>query len=458
MNGRPMTYERSTGSRGGIGSVRAAMRIGLRALLACAAPALVACDLEDLLDVEVPGAVPEDALSDPELANTLVASVIADLECAWDDYTAVSAIHSDEFIPASGNVFNKRVANREITGDFTLLTNSCDGAYGLFTPLQTARFVAEDVFRRLGEFTDEEVPNRTGLQSTVRAYGGYALLALGEGFCEVTVDGGPLLTPDEVLQLAETRFTEALDLAGPAGMTDIESLARAGRARARLDREDFAGAAADAALVPEGFEYNALRDGNDSRRFNTHDEFVNSTRFKHASVADHYRAVEFGGVPDPRVSVATLGELSFDFTTIHWFHDKTSGRDTPTPLASYKEAQLVLAEAAARTGDLATARTIINERHTLAGLPAFDGGGSATQDEVIAHVIEERRRELFVEGGHRLNDMLRFRGTPFEIPFLGEPGSIHPDGLDQTQSPYGTATCYPIPSDERFGNPNVGGD
>jgi hypothetical protein len=126
-------------------------------------------------------------------------------------------------------------------------------------------------------------------------------------------------------------------------------------------------------------------------------------------------------------------------------------------MASYKEAQLIIAEASARTGDLARAREIINERHALAGLPAFDPDGTATADEVLSHVIEERRRELFIEGGHRLNDMLRFRGTPFEIPFLGEPGSIHPDGLDQTNSPYGSTTCYPLPDVERLGNPNITG-
>jgi hypothetical protein len=36
---------------------------------------------------------------------------------------------------------------------------------------------------------------------------------------------------------------------------------------------------------------------------------------------------------------------------------------------------------------------------------------------------------MFAEGGHRLNDHLRFRGTQWAIPFKGEPGSIHPTGV-----------------------------
>ncbi len=72
-------------------------------------------------------------------------------------------------------------------------------------------------------------------------------------------------------------------------------------------------------------------------------------------------------------------------------------------------------------------------------------------------MIEERRREFFSEGAHRLRDHLRWRGTEFEIPFLGEPGSIHPDGrlLDpETGAPlreYEDATCFPVPTVEGIG-------
>ena len=70
-------------------------------------------------------------------------------------------------------------------------------------------------------------------------------------------------------------------------------------------------------------------------------------------------------------------------------------------------------------------------------------------------MIEERRRELFLEGGHRLNDHLRFRGTPYNIPFKGEAGSFDPNGVDRTGLPYGTTTCFPLPIVERVTNPNI---
>jgi hypothetical protein len=420
---------------------------------------LAACSVDGLLDVDVPGRVPEDALDDPALAQTLVNSVIGDFECAWTNYTAAASVHSDEFLAASGNLLNKQWASRQITSsNANLATGGC-GGYGSFTPLHTARFQAEDVFARLAGFEADAVPNRTQFQATVRAYGAYALLALGEGYCEMTIDGGAIMQPEGVLALAEERFDEAIDLATQANLADILNLARVGRARVRLDLEDFAGARADAELVPSGYLKNASRDASSDRRWNIHHDLVNGqTGSRHASVADNYRDVTFKGVTDPRVNVATRGDLSFDFVTIHYFHDKTAGRETAVPIASYKEAQLIVAEAAARSGDLATARTILNARHAAANLPLYEVADIPAQDDVIRAVIEERRRELFVEGAWRLNDMLRFRDTPFEIPFKGEPGSIHPDGIDQTGQVYGSMTCLPLPDAERFGNPNVSGD
>ena len=69
---------------------------------------------------------------------------------------------------------------------------------------------------------------------------------------------------------------------------------------------------------------------------------------------------------------------------------------------------------------------------------------------VKSNFSEERRRQLFVLGGHRLHDMLRF-----DIPFLGEPGSIHPNGLDQTGAEYGNLTCFQLPEVEVKGNENI---
>jgi hypothetical protein len=437
--------------------MRARLHLPFAALFV-AASLIVGCGVNGILDVHVPGRVQEGALNDPALAATLAASVVSDLECAWNNYTAASALVSDEFIQASSNLNQRNWPSRRITADDpNMATASCRGQYGIYSTLQTARFQAEDIFRRLEAFTDAEVTNRTALQATVRAYGAYALVALGEGFCEMAIDGGPLMTREEVLRLAETRFTEAISLATASNSTDILNMALVGRARVRLDLEDFQGAIDDAELVDVGYVKNVTRDESDVRRYDALCEFVTCATNRHATVAPNYRDVTWMGVPDPRISVGTTNQLAFDNAQIHYYPtNKHTSRAFPLVLASYKEAQLIIAEASARNDDLPTARGIVNALHAAVGIPGYDPAATATQDQVITQVIEERRREFFTEGGHRLNDQLRFRGTQFAIPFKGEPGSIHPDGVDATGLPYGNTTCFPLPTVERIGNPNIG--
>src|SRR5690606_7481491 len=200
-------------------AIRVRARLALALLLG---PALAACDLSDLLEVDQPGTVPAEALDDPALAPVLAASVVADFECAWSNYVAATALISDQFIQASGNLNQRNWGTRRITADnASYAQQGCASAYGIYTTLHTARFQAEDAFRRISAFPDAAVPNKTRLLATARVYGAYALVALGEGFCEMAIDNGPLMTPREVLQLAESRFTDALELAQQAASDDL---------------------------------------------------------------------------------------------------------------------------------------------------------------------------------------------------------------------------------------------
>lgn len=419
---------------------------------------ITACDLDSLLEVKQPGRVPEEALNDPALAVTLTNGVIADLECAWSAYSAGAAMISDQFIQASGNLNQRNWGSRRINADDGFYSQTaCSGPYGIYTPLHTARYQAEDVFKRLSAFTDAQVPTKATLQATARIYGAYALVALGEGFCEMAIDGSGIMKPDEVLKLAETRFTEGLALAAQVNNADLRNMASVGRARVRLDLGNFAGAIADATTVTAGYIKNASRDESDVKRYNSFCNNITCALFgRNATIAPTYRAVTWQGVADRRVNVATTNRVAADNTTVHFYPaDKAATRAAPMPIATHKEAQLIIAEANARTGNLAGARTIINALHTAAAIPGYDLTNTATQDEVITQVIEERRRELFLEGGHRLNDHLRFRGTKFNVPFKGEAGSFHPNNVDHTGLPYGATTCFPLPTVERNGNPNI---
>ena len=429
-------------------SMRGLFRRG-PALALTLAMATGSCKLDDLLEVDLPGRVLQEALDDPALAETLVRSVVSDFDCAWNNWVVVTSLLSDAYMEASGNLALRNFGSRRVEANDANLTATCRSALAAYSPMQIARYQGEDIFNRIGALPDA-VANKTLWRATVRAYTGYSLIALGEAFCNMVLDEGPLMTKAQVLALAETRFTEALALATTANNADIKNMALVGRARTRLGLLNFTGARADAEQVPSTYLKNATRDATDTRRYNNMCEIMNCAQppRRDATIAPRYRAVQWQGVPDPRLGVQTRNEAASDAVTIHWFHGQASSRATPVVIASYKEAQLIVAEAAARSGDLATARAIINQRHTLANIPGYDAGGTATQDEVIRQVIEERRRELFAEAGHRYNDHLRFRGTPFQIPFLGEPGSDHPTGINHKNVPYGPTTCIPLPSIE----------
>ena len=46
-------------------------------------------------------------------------------------------------------------------------------------------------------------------------YAGFTYLIQGEGYCEMTFDGGPIVSRTETLEIARTRFTAAIDGLGP---------------------------------------------------------------------------------------------------------------------------------------------------------------------------------------------------------------------------------------------------
>ena len=385
----------------------------------------------DILSVELPTRVPDAALNDPALAPVLVQGAIADFECALANYTAATGLLTDELIDATGWIAVTMWDQRRIFADNTNLGSSgCTTlGYGVYTPLQTARYQAADVGKRITAFPDAAVPNKSTLLATVAAIEGYAITLLGEGFCEIALDGGPGLTRDQSLAIAEARFTTAI---GPATAgSDILNLARVGRARVRLDLGKRAEAAADAALVPAGFVYNATYSTANDRRRNR--IFFDAQTNLYLSVDPRFRNLTVGGVPDTRVRVAAATRNGHDGITPLWLQQKYPSDAAPIVIASWKEARLITAEVAG--GQEAVAA--INALRTAAGLPLFS---STDPNAIAAQVLEERSRELFLDG-HRLNDMLRLNlafdtGTTFK-------------GV-----PYGDTTCLPLPDAERLANPN----
>ncbi len=384
-----------------------------------------------LLDVELPGQIPAEQINAPSLAPVLVRGVIGDLECAYSNYFAGASVHSDEWETSNSNVPLANWGERTIGADEdNYVVGSCaDGGFGMHSVLHTARYQSEDVFRRLDAWTDQEVSGRTSFKATVRAYGGFAYIFLGETFCEVAIDKGPAQPPATALALAEQRFTEAITLAQQTGNTDILNLARVGLARASLGLKKYAQAAQAAGLVPVGYEKNADRGTESPRRWN--DLYRNVHELGAYTAANAYRTLG-----DPRVVVVDAGRGAFVPTIRLWITTKFRSLNDPIRLASYREAQLILAESLAEQGQVEPAMNIINGRRIGLGLAPL---AANDKDQAIGHIIEERRKELAYEGGHRLYDLLR-KNIAWKVganPFTGRP--------------YGVTKCWPFPTKERSG-------
>jgi starch-binding outer membrane protein, SusD/RagB family len=415
--------------------------------LALVAPAIgiaiAACDDITSLDQEAPSRVVADALYTPANAQLLVTSAIGDFECALANYIVAAGLVGDELLDAQlsqvGWDYDRRTIVPALT---TYAGTACGGTQvpGLYTPLSVARFQADKIAQALQGWTDAQVTGRQGLIAQAAAFAGYSLVLLGEGMCSAAIDLGPELTRAQVNNEAEKRFDAAIAAATTANDAATLNMARVGRARAKLNQGKLNEARADAALVPDGFVKTATYSAVNFRREN----LVNTQTYRgnFSSVEPSYRTVTWNNAPDPRVSVANANVVGQDRVTQIWRPAKYPTSSTPIPIASWREARLIEAEAAATAGDANTAVTAINKLHTAAGISAYAAGTAA---QALDQVKEERRRELFLEG-HRLADMIRFRvplspaaGTPF--PTKG--------GL------YGDQLCFPLPDLERNNNPNI---
>lgn len=395
--------------------------------------ALAACD--SLLEVSQPGAVDAADLNDPRMARMLVVGAIGKFECAMSQYALVTGILADEFWTSAdfrvANAWAQRVdAARESNGGCP--TSRGAVSMGVFFGLQQARNQSEEAYRLISDFPAEDVPEKERFLGKLAAYSGYSHALLGEGFCEVTLDGGPLMQPSEVLAIAEERLTTAIEHADRAGDDDIRHMALVGRARVRLNLGQHALAAQDARQIPEGYVRYATHSTTHPVRENRIWGVVNHARA--FVVSEPYRNLEVDGVPDPRVPVLNTGQTGQDGRTTAWIQLKFDSPDSPTPIASWEEAQLIIAEVEGGQ----TAVGIINKLRQRHGLPAFE---SQDEAEILAQVIEERRRQLFAEG-HRLGDMLRHN-----IPFPGP--------IDHRGAPYGPMTCMFLPYDETNNNPHL---
>ncbi len=453
-----------------------------------------ACD--QLLQVELPGDITADELQSPSMADIWKNSAIGRAECAIQAY-----IHWDD----NGDVWWRGIGYQGGAWEYRDrpgIGSTCGRtttSYSWYVPMQVARAENERVYNAYSAWSDAEVPGRLEGLALTALFAGYTYQLLGERMCELTVDAGPLMTSAEVQAEAEAWFTAALSHvpAGDFSLPSVPSVRQAallGRARARFWRGDHANAAADAALITDpGFVAYITRDNSEhERRNHLFDYGVSSSQATVAEAIYHpfgepnaelipftgyYRlddtavdtegrpvvhalaidaegrsnvggfplyADDPGTVPDPRVAVQ-MSNIIIPSTSIHMVGQwKYQAINAPIPFARWAEAKLILADIAHANNDLTAAIGHVNDLRDVHSLPNYTVAGPTAQ-EVKDLILEERRREFFLEG--------RWAGTKIleDLWFpLGE-------GVIPTGYTYENGTCMLMPEIEYELNPNLQG-
>ena len=286
----------------------------------------------------------------------------------------------------------------------------------------------------------------SGLLALAKLYKAMAYGTLLTLFEQITLEGGSLENPSPTFVTRQVALTEALRLLNEARAhvtsqapsaeftsqvlqpgLDLANTIDAMIARYSLMAGSYAEAAAAAQRVTAASEFRfASGDVNHVRTI----MYLSGNAFQmrpeqnlrleaeagDQRVAFWVRAAAVGGGDGP------MDELN-RYTT----------NDAAFPVYTLDEMKLIRAEAAARTNDLATARTLINEVRTqcaAAGaivtepmpcLPALPEEQLDTQAEVLAEILKQRRYELFLMG-LRYEDLRRF-GQPLKYTWIPYPST-----------------------------------
>ena len=411
---------------------------GSAALLAIA---VAGCDLSSLLDVTDPSRLLADNVETPEQVPALINGVEADFICGLGSYLLVTAVLSDEFENNNASGDSWSLDRRRPLGTEIWNGSECTGVVGAYVPVSRARWVADNAARLLESWTDAEVASRQARLARAQLLSGFSLYMLGAAHCSAALDVGPELTSMQLFKEAESRFSKTLEIAqAQASLSAIAKAARVGRARVRLYQGNEEGALADAQAVPEGFVMNVFPSNATERMYN---RIWQRNLFTFSfSVPPWSRKLMTGGVADPRTATHDTGVNTGWSPGSVWAQEKYTSANSPIPIARWQEAQLIIAEI--QGGQRAV--DIINRLRDPWALSRFE---STNESEIQDMIVQERRRELWLEG-FRAYDIRRLT-----LPLVPAPGELFQEGI--TGGTYGEQTCIPLPTIESLNNETIRG-
>lgn len=457
-----------------------------RRLYAASAAALAVAVLvgsaacNDYLKVTNPSAVDVSKLADSTDANLLVNGAIGEFQTMIANTAMYGGIMTDESNSAHSNVSYNLLDQRNITSNLDLVSLT-------YSPIQRARFDGDTVASRLIGYDGAAASTDVRI-ARMLALAGYSTVILGETFCAAPVQGGAAMTPAQLFAAAQPKFDSALTIARAASAANVNkaaadsivNLALVGAARTALDLGDNAKAISYASQVSPGFVFrvyfaegippapslpvNPYWNGMGSPQASTAANGTSvSGGFSYASAALWIMVdSSFQNLNDPRVPTTPTQVKGMSANYFAYVANQPKsfggyiapdathpGGQAMTPgasirIASYVEAQYIIAEANAGN---ATTLAFVNAQRAANNQPP---SVAVSATDVMADLRDQRRREFYLDG-HRLGDLRRYISL-YKIDQF-------PTGIvrNSNNTPYGTATCFPIPISELNANPNAAG-
>ena len=387
-----------------------------RSMSLIALVALSACDLS----VSNPGPIADDQLNVATAIPALVNGMSGDLSIALGTYINRSALAARELTHAGLFIPERHYYE----GSIVPADDNVDWAN-----MQTARWTSESGLVRMKQILGPAF--ETNL-NTVRAYlyAGYANRLLGENVCVAVIDGGPAQSDSVHFTRAESLFTRAQQLATALNNTNYVNAALGGRATVRAWLGHWSGAAADAALVPTTYVFNAIFSTNTTRE---NLDIANQTITR--SESSVFGTVFATNNKEPR---ATWDTVRTGSTVANGANGTPLFRQTkyktlaaPVALTKGTEMLLIRAEAALRNNDVAGAMALINQERASFSLPAIT---AATVNDTWTTLKSERGYLLWLEG-RRLWDLRRWFAEGRDTFLQNRDKCMPPSANEQASNP-----------------------
>lgn len=417
--------------------------------------ALTACELEVLN----PGRILDEDLTTRDLMPILVSGASAEFNHIGDLYAFDIARLTDD-LAGTGSYFS--------TGQYRRGVFDNENSEGHWEQTHEAAWAAGSAWERLQEVLEGEANSFDG-SSRLFLLMGLAHRILGENFCDVVYDKGPLQPGTAAFDSAIVALNQAITIGNASGASAFVTAAQGGIAQANVGLGNWSAAVQAAAQVPTDFVHYAIY----HQTANSNGVWNESWGRAEVGLWATPAQTVFDG--DPRApyticgawndpSGPSWGEVTptgdctgqgsgahqgADGLTAHYRQNKYPEQGSDVPIVSGTEMRLIEAEAALAGGDLATFTAKVNEVRAFYGADPIDQPASVgamefpnAQDDAMSILDRERYLTLWIEG-RRLFDLDRW-----QHPFL-QGGTLIGPGAEPRVS------CMPVPEIECTLNPEI---